>query len=108
MLNPVVRRARPMDSITSAIDCADDEHHRIMQEMQDKQDKVNRKHKYISGIVRQRKRDEVDEASHKKRKNIQQFLLTSNQFTQQWDKRILEETQTTVESIHANEFIDTS
>jgi len=97
-----------MDSITSAIDCADDEHHRIMQEMQDKQDKVNRKHKYISGIVRQRKRDEVDEASHKKRKNIQQFLLTSNQFTQQWDKRILEETQTTVETIHANEFIDTS
>jgi len=97
-----------MDSITSAIDCADDEHHRIMQEMQDKKDKVNRKHKYIAGIVRQRKRDEVDEASHKKRKNIQQFLLTSNQFTQQWDKRILEETQTTVETIHANEFIDTS
>jgi len=84
----------------SAIDCADDEHHRIMQCMQDKTDEINRKRKQTKEIVRQRKIEDNDDESFKNRRDIQQFLLTTNQFMHQWDKRILEETNEVVDSIH--------
>lgn len=83
----------------SALDCADEEHHRVMQGIFEKADDVNRKQKRIKEIVRQRKREDEDEDANRKRKDMQQFLLTTNQFMQGWDKRILEETNEAVESV---------
>jgi len=85
-------------STISANDCADEEHHRIMQAIMDKADDVNRKQKRIKEIVRQRRREDADELSHQKRQDMQQFLLTTNQFMAGWDRRILEETNQALEA----------
>lgn len=92
MLHPVVERANYNDSIISAHDCAEDEHHKVINGIAIKVREVNRKQKRIKDIVRQRTIEQKDEQSYCKERDFSSFMETTDQFRHQLDCRISKET----------------